>query len=63
MDAFTEQHLATWLDSYAREDEREEIERKIRAMVTEYPEMLLTHSWPEILYLVERNEMCGIGAR
>lgn len=56
MDEFTEKHFQTWLDFTCNEDEREQVESSIRKLVSEYPDLTKTHSWPEMRFLAERNK-------
>lgn len=53
MDEFTMKHFAEWLDRAIAEDEREQVEQNILLLLTEYPELLETHSWPEMRKMAE----------
>ena len=57
MDEFTKKHLSAWLDGQFthRVDDRNTAESAMIALVTEYPEILLTHTWTEILMLALRK--------
>ncbi len=60
MDDFTKEHFEAWLDYTVGESLYNEVERTntktlIMNLVEEYPELLLTHSWPEIRSLAERT--------
>ena len=54
MNRQTTQHLKTWLTTVSR-DQRRQVEHGIRVLVAQYPDLLLTHSWPEMWALAERN--------
>lgn len=50
MDRATEQHLADWLNSQFRDEDREEAERKIRAVLANDPQCLERGlSWWDVL--------------
>jgi hypothetical protein len=53
MDDFTWNHFQSWLDDHVYADERDETERGILHMIGDYPELLQTHSWPEIRRMAE----------
>ncbi len=54
MDRETAEHFTAWLDRYAREEDQHEIEQAIHALLAEYPDLVNTHSWPEMLALTGR---------
>jgi hypothetical protein len=48
-DEFTERHFQAWLDRFVHEDDREEVESKIRSFCAgETPEYWGNKSWPEL---------------
>ena len=56
MDAYTIQHLDTWLnEQFHDEAERNNKRGRILVFVTEYPDLLERMSWWEILDLAERE--------
>lgn len=56
LDRPTYDHLMNWLMDYSHDADRViEAKAKIEAFLNEYPEMLETHSWKEILDLAERD--------
>lgn len=59
LDAFTEQHLATWAGRALFDDEREEAVAMIRDFVIRHSDVLKTHSWPIILTLARREAGCS----
>jgi len=64
MDEFTTQHLSKWLDTLfpvRYREHRDKLEKDIIEFVTEYPDLLQTHSWPEIHRMIIRNKEQGIG--
>jgi hypothetical protein len=57
MDAFTEEHLMKWLKYTIPLGDRQKVERQIRWMLKEHPELIeLGWSWPEIRSLAERSD-------
>lgn len=54
MDTYTEKHFTAWLNNTILSDERDTLENQIRCFVAEYPDMVESHSWPEIRTLAER---------
>src|SRR3990172_1862240 len=55
MDFETEHHFRAWLDANVRVEDRYPTEQKIRFLLHNYPEMILTHSWPEIRDIADRD--------
>ena len=56
LDAFTQNHLETWLEKQFLVDERSEPRRAIVVFIDEFPEVLARgDSWPKILHLAERE--------
>lgn len=54
MDEFTHRHLREWVQSTVPADDQEAVEKGIRAMVREYPELIEQgYSWPEIRRMAE----------
>jgi hypothetical protein len=59
MDAFEKKHLQNWLDNkynYRHKEERDQLEKDLIKLTNEYPELLKTHSWPEMHHLVLRSK-------
>ncbi len=48
MDCDTAEHFYNWLDCHVAEDEQREVEQAIHALLRDQPELLNTHSWPEM---------------
>jgi hypothetical protein len=58
VDAFEKKHLQNWLDSVfapRHQKERDELEKDLTKLTDEYPELLKTHTWPEMHRLVIRT--------
>ena len=55
MDDFTRAHLDRWLSDHVAEVERDETHARICALVDEWPEVVESHSWPEIRTLTETS--------
>lgn len=55
MDDFSKKHLEAWLQATVHWTEIETVRKKILALLEQYPELLETHSWPEMRELAERN--------
>ena len=54
MDYETAEHFYTWLESNIRPEDQNEVEEKIHALLGEYPELVLTRTWPEMVSLAAR---------
>ena len=63
MDFETEYHFRAWLDANVRVKDRYPTEQRIRFLLHNYPEMILTHSWPEIRDLADRKYSGNQAAR
>jgi hypothetical protein len=48
MDRETAEHFYAWLERYVREDEQHEVEQAMQQLLGDEPELVNTHSWPEI---------------
>jgi hypothetical protein len=46
-DEFIERHFQAWLERHIHEDDREEVEGKIRRLLADDPD-LGNHGWPEL---------------
>jgi len=53
MDKATESHFMRWLETKVYWDERDDVERNIRALLQEYPDLIETHTWGEMRDLAE----------
>lgn len=62
-DAATEKHFKQWLENHVHDDEQHEVEMAIRELVTEHPDFLESHSWPEMRRLTEANLRTGTDLR
>jgi hypothetical protein len=59
-DEYAESHLLSWVfDTYPKNEQFSAF-CKFRSFVLEHPDMLDSHSWPEIRGIIERNEKEGI---
>jgi len=59
MDEFEKQHMGKWLDTLFQprfRTERDQLEKDLIELTNEYPELLKTHSWPEMRRLVIRKK-------
>ena len=48
MDYETAEHFYNWLERDVPDDEQHEVEQRIHGLLRDYPEMVDTHSWPEM---------------
>ena len=55
MDQQTAEHFYAWLEAHVAEDEQHSVEEGIHALLHEYPDLVKTHSWPEMRNLAERK--------
>jgi hypothetical protein len=59
MDEFENKHMNKWLDTLFQRPrfrvERDQLEKDLVELTNEYPELLKTHSWPEMHRLVIRK--------
>lgn len=55
MDNFTTTHFYAWLERYVHPDFQTESEQRIRALLRDYPDMVLSHTWPEMHDIARRN--------
>lgn len=53
MDYETAEHFYTWLECHVAENEQHQVEQDIHGLLRNYPELLTTHSWPEIRRIAE----------
>ena len=53
MDRDTAEHFYAWLERHVAECEQHEVEQNIHGLLRNYPELLATHSWPEIRRIAE----------
>jgi hypothetical protein len=53
MDRETAEHFYAWLDRTVPADEQHEVEEQILALLREHPDLVGTHSWPEMRRMVE----------
>ena len=51
MDRETAEHFYAWLDRTIPVEEQNTAEESILALLADYPDMVRTHSWPEMLDL------------
>ena len=49
----TAEHFYTWLERDVFEDERHDVEQGIHALLRDFPEIIDTHSWPEMRRMAE----------
>ena len=49
----TNEHFEAWLLKSVRETERADVREEINFTLREYPDLVETHSWPEIRSLAE----------
>jgi len=54
-DTTTETHFQRWLTKTIYDDERDDIERKIRRLIADFPELLVDHSWSEMRRIAESS--------
>jgi len=56
-DDYTERHFQRWLDHTVLDDDRDEVEKSIRDLVEEDPDLMLGagHSWPDLRRMAERH--------
>jgi hypothetical protein len=52
-DSFVEKHFQEWLDRTVCLDDRDAVEKAIRDLVCQYPELLENRSWPEMRRMTE----------
>ena len=55
MDYETAEHFYTWLERHVPIQDQHQVEQDIHALLREYPDLVLTHSWPEMRHLAERR--------
>lgn len=58
MDAFEKEHMNKWLDRLfgnRYKTDRDQLEKDLIELTNEYPELLKTHSWPEMHRLIIAN--------
>jgi hypothetical protein len=54
MDRDTAEHFYAWLDRTVHVEDQHEVEQQIHALLREYPDLVNTHSWPEMRALAAR---------
>jgi hypothetical protein len=55
MDYETADHFYAWLDRYVAPERQSDAENVIHKLLADHPDLVLTHSWPDMLALAERN--------
>jgi hypothetical protein len=55
MDRATAEHFYAWLERTVATDEQHEVEQAIHALLRQHPELVQTHSWPEIRRMAESS--------
>jgi len=53
MDRDTAEHFYAWLNRTVHESEQRKVEQQINALIREYPDFLITKSWPEMRTIAE----------
>jgi len=53
MDRATAEHFYAWLERHVFEDEQHAVEQAIHALLREHPDLVHTHSWPEMRRMAE----------
>lgn len=53
MDKGTREHLSRWLAEHYRGKERTRVRAGLVALVKEYPELLVTHTWTEMVRMLD----------
>ncbi len=53
MDTDTAEHFYVWLEQAVPEDEQHDVEQAIHVLLAKYPDLVQTHSWPEMRTLAE----------
>lgn len=59
MDNFEKEHLEVWLDSlfgYRYPKDKEELRKDLIDLTNKYPELLKTHSWPEMHRMIIKSK-------
>lgn len=51
----TADHFYQWLERTVKEDEQHTVEQQIHALLRDHPDLVSSHSWPEMRCLAERN--------
>lgn len=59
----TAEHFYVWLERFVYDEDQHQVEQDIHGLLTDHPELVETHSWPEMRALAERNRTMGIGGR
>lgn len=54
MDRQTAEHFYAWMERSVPEQDQHETEQNIHALLREYPDLILTHTWPEMDRLATR---------
>ena len=53
MDRQQAEHFYKWLERTVHIEDQHEVEQGIHALLRDYPELLETHSWPEMRRMAE----------
>ena len=48
MDRQTAEHFYDWMDRDVRIEDQHEVEQRIHALLRNHPDLLQTHTWPEM---------------
>lgn len=55
MNRETAEHFYAWLERAVHISEQHSVEQAIHRLLRDYPELVETHSWPQMRELAERN--------
>lgn len=55
MNRDTAEHFYAWLERYVPADQQYDVEQAIHRLLRNYPDMVETHTWPEMRDIAERN--------
>ncbi len=53
MDRDVAEHFYAWLERTVPIEDQHDVEQKIHCLLREHPELVMTHSWPEMRQLAE----------
>jgi hypothetical protein len=51
------EHFYNWLEKTVFKDEQHTVEEQIHALLREHPDLLETHSWPEMRSMAQHLEV------
>ena len=51
------EHFYNWLEKTVFKDEQHTVEEQIHALLKDHPDLLETHSWPEIRAMAQHLEV------